>query len=222
MIEKNLILKNNIKSKYLNKKISFRLDNKFKKISSDVVNEIKDPKKTLNILSHKFNLKFKKSDLKNFKRFKVIAIIGMGGSILGIKAIHNFLNDKITKKVYFFDNLNEKQIKKFKDKEKVSKVLFIIISKSGDTIETLSNTFSLNILKKNSKNIILISERKNNFLFTLSKKLNLLYIEHNSYIGGRYSVLSEVGIVPAYLMGINVLKLRSRIFDILKKRTYFS
>ena len=221
MIEKNLILKNNIKSKYLNKKISFRLDNKFKKISSDVVNEIKDPKKTLNILSHKFNLKFKKSDLKNFKRFKVIAIIGMGGSILGIKAIHNFLNDKINKKVYFFDNLNEKQIKKFKDKEKVSKVLFIIISKSGDTIETLSNTFSLNILKKNSKNIILISERKNNFLFNLSKKLNLLYIEHNSYIGGRYSVLSEVGIVPAYLMGINVLKLRSRIFDILKKRNLF-
>ena len=221
MIEKNLTLKNNIKSKYLNKKISFRLDNKFKKISSDVVNEIKDPKKTLNILSHKFNLKFKKSDLKNFKRFKVIAIIGMGGSILGIKAIHNFLNDKINKKVYFFDNLNEKQIKKFKDKEKVSKVLFIIISKSGDTIETLSNTFSLNILKKNSKNIILISERKNNFLFNLSKKLNLLYIEHNSYIGGRYSVLSEVGIVPAYLMGINVLKLRSRIFDILKKRNLF-
>ena len=221
MIEKNLTLKNNIKSKYLNKKISFRLDNKFKKISSDVVNEIKDPKKTLNILSHKFNLKFKKSDLKNFKRFKVIAIIGMGGSILGIKAIHNFLNDKINKKVYFFDNLDEKQIKKFKDKEKVSKVLFIIISKSGDTIETLSNTFSLNILKKNSKNIILISERKNNFLFNLSKKLNLLYIEHNSYIGGRYSVLSEVGIVPAYLMGINVLKLRSRIFDILKKRNLF-
>ena len=145
----------------------------------------------------------------------------MGGSILGIKAIHNFLNDKINKKVYFFDNLNEKQIKKFKDKEKVSKVLFIIISKSGDTIETLSNTFSLNILKKNSKNIILISERKNNFLFNLSKKLNLLYIEHNSYIGGRYSVLSEVGIVPAYLMGINVLKLRSRIFDILKKRNLF-
>ena len=221
MIEKNLTLKNNIQSKYLSKKISFRLDNKFKKISSDVVNEIKDPKKTLNILSHKFNLKFKKSDLKNFKRFKVIAIIGMGGSILGIKAIHNFLNDKINKKVYFFDNLNEKQIKKFKDKEKVSKVLFIIISKSGDTIETLSNTFSLNILKKNSKNIILISERKNNFLFNLSKKLNLLYIEHNSYIGGRYSVLSEVGIVPAYLMGINVLKLRSRIFDILKKRNLF-
>ena len=221
MIEKNLTLKNNIQSKYLSKKISFRLDNKFKKISSDIVNEIKDPKKTLNILSHKFNLKFKKSDLKNFKRFKVIAIIGMGGSILGIKAIHNFLNDKINKKVYFFDNLNEKQIKKFKDKEKVSKVLFIIISKSGDTIETLSNTFSLNILKKNSKNIILISERKNNFLFNLSKKLNLLYIEHNSYIGGRYSVLSEVGIVPAYLMGINVLKLRSRIFDILKKRNLF-
>ena len=218
MIEKNLIVKNNIHSKYLSKKISNRLDKRFKKISDNIVNEIEDSKKTLNILNNKFKFNFKKSELKSFKKFKVIAIIGMGGSILGVKAIHNFLNYKINKKVYFFDNLNEKQIKQFKNNEKNSKVLFIIISKSGDTIETLSNTFSLNILKKNSKNIILISEKKNNFLFALSKKLNLFYIEHNSYIGGRYSVLYEVGIVPAYLMGINVLKLRAHIFDCLKKR----
>ena len=75
----------------------------------------------------------------------------------------------------------------------------------------LYQIFSLNILKKNSKNIIIISEKKNNSLFSLSKKFNLFYIEHKNYIGGRYSVLSEVGIIPAYLMGLNIFKLRSKI-----------
>ena len=75
----------------------------------------------------------------------------------------------------------------------------------------------LNVLKKNAKNLILISEKKNNLLFSLSKKLNLFYIEHKKNIGGRYSVLSEVGLLPAYLMGININKLRLNILDHLKK-----
>ena len=71
---------------------------------------------------------------------------------------------------------------------------------------------------KNASNIIIISEKKNNLLFLISKKLNLFYIEHKSNIGGRYSVLSEVGLVPAYLMGINILKLRSAIREFLDKK----
>ena len=96
-------------------------------------------------------------------------------------------------------------------------MLFIIISKSGNTVETLSNTFVLNILKKNSKNIIIISE-KENFLFLLSKKLNLFHVEHKNNIGGRYSVLFEVGIIPAYLMGLNIFKLRSRLLVFLDEK----
>ena len=69
----------------------------------------------------------------------------------------------------------------------------------------------LNIFKKNSKNVILISEKGNNSIYRLSRKLNLFHIEHKKYIGGRYSVLSEVGLVPAYLMGINILKLRKNL-----------
>ena len=133
----------------------------------------------------------------------------MGGSILGIEAIHSFLKIKIKKKIYFFDDLDSNKILNFKKKENSKKVLFLIISKSGNTIETLSNTFALDIIKKNSKNIIIISEKKNNLLFSISKKFNLFYVEHKNYIGGRYSVLSEVGVVPAYLMGIDILKLRS-------------
>ena len=53
-------------------------------------------------------------------------------------------------------------------------------------------------------------------LFVLSKKLNLFYIEHKDYIGGRYSVLSEVGIIPAYIMGIDITKLRLNILESLK------
>ena len=142
----------------------------------------------------------------------------MGGSILGPKAIYNFLQKKIKKKIYFFDDLDENKVKDLKKKENLSKILFIIVSKSGNTIETLSNTFALKIIKKNAKNIILISEKKENFLFSLSKKLNLFYVEHKSHIGGRYSVLSEVGLIPAYIMGLNIDKLRSKIQDCLKEK----
>ena len=112
--------------------------------------------------------------------------------------------------------MNENQITNLIKKEKLSKI-FIIISKSGNTAETISNTLSLKITKRNSKNIIVISEKKNNSLYNLSKKLNLFYIEHKPYIGGRYSVLSEVGIIPAYLMGVNIARLRSKILDSIKK-----
>ena len=57
---------------------------------------------TLNILSKKFKLNFELNDLKKFKKFKNIAIIGMGGSILGVKATKKFLEKKIKKKNNFF------------------------------------------------------------------------------------------------------------------------
>ena len=140
----------------------------------------------------------------------------MGGSILGIKSIYNFLKKKIKKKIYFFDDINEYKVTKLKQSKNLSKILFIIISKSGNTIETLSNVFSLNFVKKGAKNIIIISEKKNSLLFELSKNQDLFFIEHKKNIGGRYSVLSEVGIVPAYLMGVNIFKLRSKILNFLK------
>ena len=217
MNNNNLTLKNNL---YFNKKISsfHKLNKKFDKIYTNLKREIKNKNKTLNVLDEKFKLNFRLKDLSKYKKFKTIVIIGMGGSILGANAIYDFFRFTIKKKVYFFDDLDENKLSSLKKKEYLPKILFIIISKSGNTIETLSNTFALNIIKKNSKNIILISERKNNVLFSLSKKLNLFYIEHNPNIGGRYSVLSEVGIIPAYLMGININRLRSKISDSLNKK----
>jgi glucose-6-phosphate isomerase len=212
----NLFLKNNIPFKNLKGDTQKKLSKKFENAFLDIKKEIKNTKKTLNILDNKFKFNFKTKDLANFKKFRTIVIIGMGGSILGAEAIYNFLEIKIKKKIHFFDNLDENKITNFKKKENLSKVLFIIISKSGNTVETLSNLFALSILKKNSKNIIIISEKKNNSLFFLAKKLNLFYIEHKSNIGGRFSVLSEAGIIPAYLMGINISRLRFKVLDCLK------
>ena len=218
----NLVLINKTQNHDFKKNLIKSLSKKFEKVFTEIKNEISNENKTLNVLNKKFNFNFKTKDLQKFKNFKIIAIIGMGGSILGAEALYNFLDKKIKKKVYFFNNINENKIKNFKQKYNLSKILFIIISKSGNTIETLSNAYVLEILKKNSKNIILISEKKNNALFSLSKKLNLFYIEHKQHIGGRFSVLSEVGIIPAYLMDVNVSKLRSKILESLKiKKKFF-
>jgi glucose-6-phosphate isomerase len=214
--KKSLYTINNIQNRHLSKNYLKKSSQKLQKCIKEITKEIDDPNKTLNILNKKFIFNFQKKDLNKFKKYKTIALIGMGGSILGAKAINGFLDNKIRKEIYFFDDLDTEKIIKFKKKRNLNNVLFLVISKSGDTVETISNFLALNIIKKSSKNIIIITEKKNNQLFSLSKKLNLFYVEHKNSIGGRFSVLSEVGIIPAYLMGINILKLRSGIQDLLK------
>jgi len=218
VIKSNLILKDNIHLKNFNVETKKKFFKKLNKIFSQIKKDIQSNFKTLNVLNKNFKFNFKVQDLKKFKKYKTVAIIGMGGSILGSEAIYNFFQINIKKKFYFFNDLNENKILDFKKKENLSKVLFIIISKSGNTVETLSNFFALNIIKKNSKNIIIISEKKNNLLAVLAKKLNLFYVEHKDYIGGRYSVLSEVGMLPACIMGVNISKLRSKILNCLKDK----
>jgi glucose-6-phosphate isomerase len=77
----------------------------------------------------------------------------------------------------------------------------LIISKSGNTIETIVNANI--IIKKKDKNIF-ITENRNSYLYNLANKLKAEIVHHNNFIGGRYSVLSEVGMLPAELMGLNV------------------
>ncbi len=213
MITSNLNLENYFSSIIKKDKFYYNLLKKFNKIFFNLKNELSNKKNLINVLDSKFSLNFKFLELQKYKKYKKIAIIGMGGSILGIEAIHTFLEKKIKKKIYFFDDINGNKTIAFKRKEKLSEVLFIIISKSGNTIETISNALSLKIFKKRAKNIIVISDKKNSDLYNLAKKLELKYIEHKKNIGGRYSVLSEVGVVPAFLMGLNIFKLRSNLKD---------
>jgi len=205
---KNYISKNNFGQINLNKQ-----NRKISNIISGLNKDLNNSRKTINVLSKNFKFNFQVKDLSRFKKFKKIALIGMGGSILGSEAIYNFLSKKIKKKIYFFNNLDNEKLLNFKKEIKLRDVLFLIISKSGDTVETLTNSLILNILKKNKKNIIIITEKKNSLLLSITKKLKLFFIEHKQSIGGRYSVLSEVGMVPAHLMGLSINALRANILD---------
>ena len=117
MIKRNLFISNNIQKKYLDKKYVNKLSKKFSKVFKNIIDETNNPKKTLNILSQNFKFNFQKNDLQKFKKYKTIAIIGMGGSILGTEAISCFLKSKIKKKIYFFDNLDSKKVLNFKKKK---------------------------------------------------------------------------------------------------------
>ena len=126
----------------------------------------------------------------------------MGGSILGTEAIYDFLKFKIKKNIKFFNNLDNK-IKIVPNEKNLN----LIISKSGNTLETISN-FNLILKSQNKNKNIVITENKNSFLTLLAKKLKSEIIEHKNFIGGRYSVLSEVGMLPAQLIGLNEVKFK--------------
>ena len=213
MIKENLIYKNSIRKEHLSIKFSKKLRKTFKKRFNKIIENIDTHENTFHMFSKKFKLNFTIKELKKFNKFKTIIILGMGGSILGANAVYETLNKKIKKKFYFLDNIDENKIINIKKNLEISKTLFLIISKSGNTTETLSNFLSLNIIKKRSKNIIIISEKNNNILYKLAKKFDLFFVEHKNYIGGRYSILSEVGLIPAYLMGLNINYLRQNLTE---------
>ncbi len=205
MLSKNVIYKS-LKN-YINKNQNKKISNLFKKI-------LIDNHALLNSLTSNYKYSFKKKDVKKLQKYKFYNLIGMGGSTLGTEAIYDFLNFKIKKKFKFYNNLQNQNILKSKNKK-----LNLIISKSGNTLETISN-FNL-ILKNQRKNKnVIITENKNSFLNLLAKKLKAEVFEHKNYIGGRYSVLSEVGMLPAQLMGLNERKFKR--FNYLIKNKLFT
>ena len=191
MLSKNIKFKN-----FLNKSKSFSVNRSFKILKNDY---LKKKLKLLLSLSHSYKYNYSKKIVYKYKNSQNYRVIGIGGSILGPKAIYQFLKHKIKKNFFFVDNLQATL-----DLHKKKKIVNLIISKSGNTLETISNS---NILINNDKNIFIV-ENKNNYLNILANRLKADIIEHKNYIGGRYSVLSEVGMLPAELMGLNEKKFK--------------
>ena len=169
-----------------------------------------------NTLSEQYqkNLFLKKIILKK-KLHKNILIVGMGGSVLGTKMLSSFFG--LDKNYYFLDSLNNSAVNDLIRKD-LSKFSIFIISKSGQTLETLTNcNIILNNFNKRkkeiSKNFIIISERSN-VLFNFAKKNNILFFEHNINLSGRYSVLSEAGLL---MFNLDYKKIIQGINSVLKK-----
>ncbi len=191
MLSRNIKFKN-----FSNKSKSLSISRSFNVLKNDY---FKKKLKILLSLSKNYKYSYNKKIVHKYKKFQNFKIIGMGGSILGPKAIYQFLNHKIKKNFFFVDNLQTTL-----DVHKKKNFVNLIISKSGNTLETISNS---NILINNKKNIFIV-ENKNNYLNILANQLKADIVEHKNYIGGRYSVLSEVGMLPAELMGLNENKFK--------------
>ena len=156
---------------------------------------------------YKFN--FSTATVKKFSKYKNIIIFGMGGSILGTKSIYSFFKKKIKKEVFFFDNLDSNLNLKYKKIKNINNSCFIVVSKSGNTIETITNlgtVFSKTLLKNK---LIIITEATDNALMAIATRYDAEIIEHKEFIGGRYSVLSESGMFPVALMGLNLMKFKN-------------
>ena len=179
-------------TKGINFKI-FKKKSKNKNVEKLFLSLISKKDDLLMSLSKNYKDSYTKKTIKKYKKNLNFRLIGMGGSTLGAQTLYQFLNHKIKKKFLFVDNLQAIQ------KKNNSKITNIVISKSGNTVETIVNTNIL--IKKKDKNIF-ITENKKNYLHIMAKKLKAEVIHHNNFIGGRYSVLSEVGMLPAELMGL--------------------
>ena len=191
-----------------------------KKIKSKLVKKklstlIVEKNQILRSLTKDYKDKFNSNILKKFKESSEFKIIGMGGSSLGAKAIYNFLQHKIKKRFSFFDNLKVENLKINRQNKNCTN---LIISKSGNTLETIVNANLF--IKKKDKNIF-ITENKKNYLYLLAERLKAEIIHHNDFIGGRYAVLSEVGMLPAELMGLNVNDFRQLNF-LIKNKVFFN
>ena len=190
-------------------KIKFRKGSIRKNLNS----LINDNNQIIKSLTKNYKNGFKKKDLRKYKKYSNFRIIGMGGSSLGTQAIYDFLKHKIKKKFYFLDNLQS-----YKKKKENVNYLNLVVSKSGNTLETILN---VNIFVKNSQKNIFITENKESYLNNLAKKLKSEIIHHNNFIGGRYSVLSEVGMLPAELMGLDTSKFK-QFNNIIKNKKYLN
>ena len=200
MLTKNIIFKN------------FNLKKNNIKIKEDLKSILNKSNTILRSLGSSYKNSYSKKTISKYKTYLNIRVIGMGGSILGTQSIYDFLKDKIKKNFHFKNNIQSK----IKTQNKKYNYLNLIVSKSGNTLETISNVNV--ILNKKDKNIF-ITENKKSYLYLLAKKLKAEIVHHNDFIGGRYSVLSEVGMLPAELMGLNIKKFK-QLNNLIKNKNF--
>tara|TARA_B100000575_G_scaffold225022_1_gene185552 strand:- start:90 stop:1244 length:1155 start_codon:yes stop_codon:yes gene_type:complete len=192
---------------------NFLIKKKNKLVKLKLKSILKKNDQVINSLRKTYKDSYNLKSLKIFNKKLDYRIIGMGGSTLGAQAIYDFLKNKIKKKFYFIDDLKVNQ-KKLPNKLHNN----LIISKSGNTIETIVNS---NILLNKKDTNLFITDNKNSYLKQLANKLKSEVIDHNNYIGGRYSVLSEVGMLPSELMGLKKKNFR-QLNNLVKNKYYMN
>ncbi|MHB0993917.1 MAG: glucose-6-phosphate isomerase [Sulfurovum sp.] len=171
------------------------------------------------------------------KEITTIAVIGIGGSSLGAKAVYEFMKpvQELTRKLYFFESTDPINISDLISKLDLSTTHFLIISKSGTTTETISVYKYLYTLQSDPNVYTFITDPGSPLeKYAHSIKASVLHLPDN--VGGRFSVLSSVGLVPLALCGIDIealllgaKKIKNSFFNdgylketLLKKAVYYA
>ncbi len=168
------------------------------------------------------------TNCSHLKKFKQIIVIGMGGSSLGAQCLTEALASK--SKIIFWNSSDPDTLKKkFSDLSNLEEIHFLIISKSGNTIESmLISNFALGELERRKLpfhyHVSIITEDKESPIFNLAKQHNIQIFFHPTDVGGRFSVFTIVGLLPAYLDNIDIsailkgankaLKAKNEIFQL--------
>ena len=139
-----------------------------------------------------------------------IVVLGIGGSSLGSKAIYEFLKPvkNPTRKLYFFESTDPLNIMEILSKIDLKKSHFLVISKSGTTVETISIFKYLYEKQGSASNYTFVTD-ENSALDKFAKEIDskTFYLPNN--VGGRFSVLSVVGLLPLALCGVDIKELLS-------------
>ncbi len=152
----------------------------------------------------------------NTKKLKNVAVIGIGGSSLGTRAVDTLLShtsDRNDKKLIFLENVDPIEIENNLKNIEFDESIFIVISKSGSTVETISHLkhlidyFKIDIKSEKFRFRFVTITDENSPLDAFSKEFGLdsFYIPQN--VGGRFSVFSAVGLLPLSLLGYDIRKL---------------
>ncbi|WP_267523376.1 glucose-6-phosphate isomerase [Campylobacter sp. MG1] len=153
-------------------------------------------------------LKELKTCKKHFENKNYFIVIGVGGSSLGTKAISNFLQ---CENIDFLDNISTINLNKIIKKINLEKTLFILASKSGNTVESISyfrilvECFNINLNDLHKYFVTICMKDTELYKFSIENNIKNFLI--NSNVSGRFSVLSAIGIVPLYFAGIDVLEI---------------
>lgn len=146
------------------------------------------------------------------ERFQHIIILGTGGSSLGGKTLVSLKqNPFMPPKLIFMDNVDPKTFDDLFESINLKNTGFLVISKSGATAETLCQFLCiLNLLSNEDKaeHFLIITEPKQSPLRSLGEQLGCKIVDHHPQIGGRFSIFSNVGLIPAAIAGIDVANLR--------------
>ncbi len=144
------------------------------------------------------------------EQYKYLVVVGVGGSSLGAKVIADAYHSQ---NLIFIDNVDAQEWSWLSQKIELHQTAWLFISKSGNTIETLCTLeFALQLYQQNSLDFhsrcSVITELKSSSLYDWAQSHHISICEVPVNIGGRFSVLSPVGMVPAAFLGLNLDQFR--------------